>query len=201
MGKHHSKLNPDMMDKLRSATLFSDAEIMEWHRGFLKDFPKGIMTRKELKRMYGSIFSYGDATMFAEHVFATFDSNGDGSIDFRELLYAMNITTRGTIEDKLEWAFNMYDLDGDGFITKREMLEIVTYIYKMLGEVQKKPEDEATPEKRMNKIFRQMDADSDAKLSLAEFMEGARNYPQASKLFQGDPLAPMSAINAIYQKI
>ena len=124
----------------------------------------------------------GDSSKFAEHVFRGVDLNRDGSINLTEFLCVINITSKGTVDEKLEWASNMYDLDKNGFITRREMVEIISAVYKMMGSEIVMPEDERTPEKRMQKIFRKMDENKDGKLSLKEFVEGARNEPTVCKL-------------------
>ena len=54
-------------------------------------------------------------------------------------------------------AFSLYDLDSDGSIDREEMVKIVDAIYSMVGNLLDLPVDEDTPEKRVDKIFAQMD--------------------------------------------
>ncbi|XP_064137728.1 neuron-specific calcium-binding protein hippocalcin isoform X2 [Loxodonta africana] len=115
MGKQNSKLRPEMLQDLRENTEFSELELQEWYKGFLKDCPTGILNVDEFKKIYAKA------------------------------------------------------------------------IYKMVSSVMKMPEDESTPEKRTEKIFRQMDTNNDGKLSLEEFIRGAKSDPSIVRLLQCDP--------------
>lgn len=87
----------------------------------------------EFQKIYHQFFPFGDPSKFADYVFNVFDSDKSGTIDFKEFICALSVTSRGKMEDKLDWAFQLYDIDGDGKISYDEMLAIVEAIYKMVS--------------------------------------------------------------------
>ena len=93
---------------------------------FQRDCPSGQLTRKKFLEVYSGFFPDGNAEKFCEHVFRTFDADHSELIDFKEFLLAINITSAGKPEEKLEWAFQMYDINADGTIEKKEMVEIIS---------------------------------------------------------------------------
>lgn len=49
----------------------------------------------------------------------------------QEFLLAIDVTSSGTPEEKLKWAFRMYDVDGNGVIDMQEMTKIVQVLCLM----------------------------------------------------------------------
>ncbi|ADV23457.1 calcium-binding protein NCS-1 [Cryptococcus gattii Ru294] len=147
----------------------------EQYKGFLKDCPSGQLNKEEFKKIYRQFFPFGDPSQFADYV-------------FNEFICALSVTSRGRLDEKLKWAFQLYDINQDGYITYDEMLQIVRSIYKMTGQMVQLPEDEDTPEKRVDKIFRNMDMNKDHRLTYDEFKEGSKQDPtivQALSLYDG----------------
>ncbi|KAK2583240.1 hypothetical protein KPH14_009256 [Odynerus spinipes] len=193
MGKKNSKLKQDTIDRLTTDTYFTEKEIRQWHKGFLKDCPDGLLTEQGFIKIYKQFFPQGDPSKFASLVFRVFDENSDkpkvthkflstskcwdGTIEFEEFIRALSVTSRGNLDEKLHWAFRLYDVDDDGFITREEMYDIVDAIYQMVGQTPQ-AEDENTPQKRVDKIFDQMDKNHDNKLTLEEFREGSKADPR-----------------------
>ncbi|KAG0190554.1 Neuronal calcium sensor 1 [Apophysomyces sp. BC1034] len=181
MGKAQSKLSPEQLSDLQKCTYFDKKELQQWYKGFLKDCPSGQLDKTEFQKIYKQFFPFGDPSRFADYVFNVFDGDKNGTIDFKEFICALSITSRGR-------AFQLYDIDNDGFITYDEMLHIVDAIYKMVGSMVKLQPDEDTPEKRVTKIFDLMDTDKDGRLSMDEFKEGSKKDPtivQALNLYDG----------------
>ncbi|CAF1606471.1 unnamed protein product, partial [Didymodactylos carnosus] len=78
---------------------------------------------------------------------------------FVEFLIAISVTSHGDIKEKLNMAFNMYDIDKNGKVDAKEMEQIVTAIYDLLGEENRKGEN--SPSKRVEKIMTKLDLNGD----------------------------------------
>lgn len=87
---------------------------------------------------------FSDATMYAHFLFNAFDMDRSGAIRFeasspaikstfiynvkdvyelnkllsQDFVLGLSVLLRGSVTEKLRWAFNLYDINKDGYITK-----------------------------------------------------------------------------------
>ena len=65
----------------------------------------------------------------------------------------LSVLSRGSLHEKLQWAFSLYDINRDGIITKEEMLDIVSAIYDLMGKFAHPSINEYTARDHVEKVF------------------------------------------------
>lgn len=75
-------------------------------------------------------------------------------IDLKEFVLNLSILSRGTLDEKLEWTFQLYDVNGDGFISKDEMTEVMTSVYELMGKVPEGCKEENQIKAKVENMFK-----------------------------------------------
>ena len=88
---------------------------------FQKDCPSGYLTPQKFTELYEKVFSSRQAAEFRNKAFSQFDRHSNGTINFRDFLMVVHLTSNGSAHDKLRTMFSLYDQDGNGSIDAAEM--------------------------------------------------------------------------------
>ncbi|TSR75291.1 Visinin [Bagarius yarrelli] len=184
-----SAMSKEILKDLKLTTNFCEDELCQWYENFQKQCPSGRIAPDDFEKIYRRFFPESDASSYAKHVFRSFDTNGDGTLDFKEYIIALHMTSGGKTERKLEWAFSLFDVDKNGYITKAEVAEICHAIFKMIPQEDQDnlPEDENTPEKRAEKLWSYFNKKDYERLAEGEFIEGVMDNENALHLIQYQP--------------
>lgn len=162
---------PEGLESLCRTTKFSRKELQILYRGFKQECPSGLVNEDTFKEIYAQFFPQGDSSSYAHFVFNAFDRDRSGAISFEEFVTGLSVLSRGSLHEKLQWAFCLYDTNGDGIITKDEMLDIVSAIYDLMGKCAQPSIDDHTARDHVERVFQNMDADRDGVITIQEFME------------------------------
>uniref|UniRef100_A0A8V0ZMV7 Potassium voltage-gated channel interacting protein 2 n=1 Tax=Gallus gallus TaxID=9031 RepID=A0A8V0ZMV7_CHICK len=177
---------PEGLEQLQEQTKFTRKELQVLYRGFKNECPSGIVNEENFKQIYSQFFPQGDSSTYATFLFNAFDTDHDGSVSFEDFVSGLSIILRGTIDDRLNWAFNLYDLNKDGCITKEEMLDIMKSIYDMMGKYTYPAMREEAPREHVENFFQKMDRNKDGVVTIEEFLESCQkdeNIMRSMQLF------------------
>ncbi|XP_062352952.1 Kv channel-interacting protein 2 isoform X2 [Cinclus cinclus] len=177
---------PEGLEQLQQQTKFTRKELQVLYRGFKNECPSGIVNEENFKQIYSQFFPQGDSSTYATFLFNAFDTDHDGSVSFEDFVSGLSTILRGTIDDRLNWAFNLYDLNKDGCITREEMLDIMKSIYDMMGKYTYPAMREEAPREHVENFFQKMDRNKDGVVTIEEFLESCQkdeNIMRSMQLF------------------
>lgn len=179
MGNTGSAQSPDVPTQMEFAriarrTYFSAEEVERLYIPYMKISnsiaENGGIDPHELKEALG-INSEG----IARRIFAAFENDGNGSLDFEEYIRGVSaLSSRAAIDVKARFCFKVFDIDHNGFITRDELTEILSLSYRDNPHVQ-------IPEPAMKKVisatFQMIDVDENGNITLDELISAASKKP------------------------
>ncbi|XP_061267210.1 lysophosphatidylcholine acyltransferase 2B-like [Bos javanicus] len=106
-----------------------------------------------------------------QQLFALFDRNNDGTIDFREYVIGLTVLCNPVNTEKiLQMSFKLFDLDKDGFITEQELAAILRAAF-------------GVPDLDVSTLFREIAGPNSDRISYRTFKKFALKHPAYAKLF------------------
>ncbi|XP_051026521.1 lysophosphatidylcholine acyltransferase 2B-like [Acomys russatus] len=104
-------------------------------------------------------------------LFALFDRNQDGTIDFREYVIGLTVLCNPANTEKiLQMSFKLFDLDEDGYIIEQELTTILRAAF-------------GVPDLDVSRLFQEMAGKGSAQVSYRTFRKFALKHPVYAKLF------------------
>lgn len=137
------------------------------------------LDRTQFRDVLHSIFKMTD-DIIMDRVLRAFDKDSDSYINQSEWMFGMSVFLKGTLEERIEFCFQVYDLNGDGYIQREEM-------FHLLKSCLVKQPSEEDPEEGTKELcehtLKKMDLDHDNRLSFKDFSQSVDNEPLLLEAF------------------
>jgi len=166
--KYNFELSEEEVNFLTSNTTLEKDKLEAQHRNFLINHKSGQISKKKFNSMIKESYPGANTRKLSRHLFRMYDTNGDGSVDFKEYVLGLDILANGTPEQNLKQLFRIMDINNDGKINMKELKKIVKDIKELSK--QNNPERNETDEKLAIEAFSEMDLNDDGDITEEEFV-------------------------------
>lgn len=178
-----SVLTESDLDFIARNTALDRGEVEDHHKAFVEKHPDGKISRKEFGNMMRQCYPDADTDKIEKHIFRMYDSNSDGSIDFREFMVVLYVMSSGSPEQNLAQIFRVFDINNDGAISTKELRRIVKDLFHLFGKcAQADASTPSDPETLADEAFKEMDVNSDGKISQEEFVAACMKQERISSM-------------------
>ncbi|CAJ0583698.1 unnamed protein product, partial [Mesorhabditis spiculigera] len=153
-------------DKRIQESSFTKNELKYLYQCFKQNCPSGYVTRAEFVAIF-------HPSAYANLVFDTFDDDNNGRLSFSEFVQELSMFSKGTIEERLDWVFDLYDTHRREYLTEDDFQKVAIAMYGMVGIHYWKDKHIPVDLRRLLKNqFQKLDTNSDGRITRAEFIEG-----------------------------
>ena len=161
-------------------TAVSREQVDMQYENFLKDHPDGKITKKDFRKMMKDCYPPINIDKLESHIFRMYDTNGDGYIDFREFMIVLYVMSEGSPEENLRQMFRIFDINNDKSVDLEELGRIVHGLFKLFKH-EDNPEN-LTEANIALKAFKEMDTNTDGKVTEDEFVRACLGQETISKI-------------------
>jgi len=174
------------LQEILSNTKFSKDEIKFIYRDFKQKCPAGYLTETFLVEIYSQFFPLGDCASYGKHLFSalSYHSNNrdyfcssntvasqETKVSFQDFINSLSILTKGSLDEKIKWIFQLYDLNKDGVINADEVSSMLNSIYDLMGQYVDPPIDETSRHLHLEYAIEKLGMNNKPFLSYNEFKE------------------------------
>ncbi|KAJ4460478.1 putative calcineurin B [Paratrimastix pyriformis] len=177
LGGQQSNLRKADLEELVKTSHFGEQEINQLYQHFRQIASRdGTITAPAFKEALGL-----QDNLFADRIFLLFDTNRNGTLDFREFIQGLSVLgKRGTMEEKLRFSFRVYDFDGDGTIDSAELCKILKASF-LSGEGMTDEQLRLA----VDAMFADADSDGNGHIDFEEYRTLMLKHPAIIRAFQG----------------
>ena len=174
------------LDDIEETKHFNKREVKKLRSQFKRIAGKnGRLSPDEFRQSLGVVGMIQDS-LLCQRLFSVFNKSKSGTISFSEFLEGLGVLVKGSVDEKLDFAFAMCDIDGSGEITYEELLLTVQSIMRIYSGIMGTPNNSAALDTvKVQRMFNKLDRNKDGKINVEEYKRGMRKHPELVQSLRG----------------
>eukprot|EP00516_Mucochytrium_quahogii_P007761 CAMPEP_0203757878 /NCGR_PEP_ID=MMETSP0098-20131031/10738_1 /ASSEMBLY_ACC=CAM_ASM_000208 /TAXON_ID=96639 /ORGANISM=" , Strain NY0313808BC1" /LENGTH=813 /DNA_ID=CAMNT_0050650123 /DNA_START=36 /DNA_END=2477 /DNA_ORIENTATION=- len=194
------KLSAGVLKNVELTTRFKPKEIRKLHQQFLAiSDRKGLLGPDGFRQSMGILGMVQDSIL-CQRLFSVFNESQTGQITFEEFAKGLGVLVKGTVDEKLTFAFAMTDIDGSGEITPEELEITVDSIMRIYSGIMGSVSTATLDRSKIRKMFNKLDRNKDGMITLEEYKRGMKLHPEFVGSLRGSDLFTVGQNNLIKEE-